>query len=61
MRHRIPPSRVFQRNDFFDASDDDFKRGFNKAVANNWITIDCATSNDPTNFYGLAKFVGWPN
>ena len=40
MRHRIPASGVLQRNDFFDVRDSDFQRGINKAVANNWITID---------------------
>jgi hypothetical protein len=40
MRHRIPASGVLQRNDFFDVRDGDFQRGINKAVANNWITID---------------------
>ena len=40
MRHRISASGVLQRNDFFDVRDGDFQRGLNKAVANNWITID---------------------
>ena len=40
MRYRIPASGVLQRNYFFDVRDGDFQRGINKAVANNWITID---------------------
>jgi hypothetical protein len=40
VRHRISASGVLQRNDFFDVRDGDFQRGINKAVANNWITID---------------------
>jgi hypothetical protein len=40
IRHRIPVSGILQRNDFFDVRDGDFQRGINKAVANNWITID---------------------
>ena len=40
MRHRIPASGILQRNDFFDVRDGDFQRGLNKAVANDWITID---------------------
>jgi hypothetical protein len=40
MRHRIPASGILQRNDFFHVRDGDFQRGLNKAVANNWITID---------------------
>ena len=40
MRHRISASGALQRNDFFDVRDGDFQRGLNKAVANNWITID---------------------
>jgi hypothetical protein len=46
MRHRIPVSGTIpvngtlQRNNFFDVRDGDFQRGMNKAVANNWITID---------------------
>jgi len=40
MRHRIPASGILQRNDFFDVRDGDFQRGLNKAVANNWITVD---------------------
>ena len=40
MRHRIPASGTLQRNNFFDVRDGDFQRGMNKAVANNWITID---------------------
>jgi hypothetical protein len=40
MRDRIPASGILQRNHFFDVRDGDFQRGLNKAVANNWITID---------------------
>jgi hypothetical protein len=40
MRHRIPATGTLQRNYFFDVRDSDFQRGINKAVANNWITID---------------------
>jgi hypothetical protein len=40
MRHRIAASGILQRNDFFDVRDGDFQRGLNKAVANDWITID---------------------
>ena len=40
MRHGIPASGLLQRNNFFDVRDGDFQRGMNKAVANNWITID---------------------
>jgi hypothetical protein len=40
MRYRIPASGTLQRNYFFDIRDGDFQRGINKAVANNWITID---------------------
>ena len=40
MRHRIPATGALQRNYFFDVRDSDFQRGINKAVANNWITID---------------------
>ncbi|MFZ0403376.1 MAG: hypothetical protein WAL03_20070 [Pseudolabrys sp.] len=40
IRHRIPANGILQRNDFFDVRDGDFQRGINKAVANNWITID---------------------
>lgn len=40
MRHRIAVSGTLQRNNFFDVRDGDFQRGINKAVANNWITID---------------------
>jgi hypothetical protein len=39
-RHRIPASGMLQRNNFFDVRDGDFQRGLNKAVANDWITID---------------------
>ncbi|MFZ0262450.1 MAG: hypothetical protein WA796_14710 [Pseudolabrys sp.] len=40
MRYRIPATGALQRNYFFDVRDSDFQRGINKAVANNWITID---------------------
>ena len=40
MRHRIPAGGTLQRNYFFDVRDGDFQRGINKAVTNNWITID---------------------
>ena len=40
MRHRIAASGILQRNNFFNVRDGDFQRGINKAVANNWITID---------------------
>ena len=40
MRHRIPATGMLQRNYFFEVRDSDFQRGINKAVANNWITID---------------------
>ena len=40
MRCRVPASGMLQRNYFFDVRDSDFQRGINKAVANNWITID---------------------
>ena len=40
IRHRITASGTLQRNNFFDVRDGDFQRGINKAVANNWITID---------------------
>ncbi len=40
MRHRISASGILQRNNFFNVRDGDFQRGINKAVANNWITID---------------------
>ena len=40
MRHRIPATGTLQRNYFFEVRDGDFQRGINKAVANNWITID---------------------
>ena len=39
-RHRIPATGTLQRNYFFQVRDGDFQRGINKAVANNWITID---------------------
>jgi hypothetical protein len=38
--HRIPASGILQRNAFFKVRDGDFQRGLNKAVANDWITID---------------------
>ena len=38
--YRIPASGTLQRNYFFDIRDGDFQRGINKAVANNWVTID---------------------
>ena len=31
---------MLQRNAFFNIRDGDFQRGLNKAVANDWITID---------------------
>jgi hypothetical protein len=40
MRHRVTVSGTLQRNNFFDVRDGDFQRGINKAVINNWITID---------------------
>jgi hypothetical protein len=40
MRYRIAASGTLQRNYFFEIRDTDFQRGINKAVANNWITID---------------------
>jgi hypothetical protein len=40
MRKRVVASGMLQRNDFFDVRDGDFNRGINKAVFNNWITID---------------------
>ena len=40
MRYRIPATGTLQRNYFFEVRDGDFQRGINKAVANNWITID---------------------
>src|SRR5262245_14254272 len=40
MRHRIPATGMLQRNYFFEVRDSDFQRGINKAVANNWVTID---------------------
>ena len=39
-RHRIPAGGMLQRNYFLGVRDGDFQRGINKAVANNWITID---------------------
>ena len=40
MRHRIPATGTLQRNYFFEVRDSDFQRGIDKAVANNWITLD---------------------
>ena len=40
MRYRIPATGTLQRNYFFEVRDGDFQRGINKAVANNWITVD---------------------
>ncbi len=40
MRHRVPATGTLQRNYFFEVRDGDFQRGINKAVANNWITVD---------------------
>jgi len=40
MRNRIPVSGMLPRNYFFTVRDGDFQRGLNKAVANDWITID---------------------
>jgi hypothetical protein len=40
MRHRVPASGTLQRNYFFSVRDSDFQRGINKAVAENWITVD---------------------
>lgn len=40
MRHRIPATGTLQRNHFFEVRDGDFQRGIDKAVANNWITVD---------------------
>jgi len=40
VRHRVPASGTLQRNYFSDVRDGDFKRGIDKAVANDWITID---------------------
>jgi len=40
IRHRIPVNGILQRNNFYDVRDGNFQRGINKAVANNWITID---------------------
>ena len=39
-RHRIPAGGMLLRNYFIDVRDGDFQRGINKAIANNWITID---------------------
>jgi hypothetical protein len=35
--HRLT---ILPRNYFFDVHGGDFQRGINKAIANNWITID---------------------
>ncbi|MGH6682559.1 MAG: hypothetical protein ACRECA_01315 [Pseudolabrys sp.] len=40
MRNRIPVSGMLPRNYFFTVRDGDFQRGLNKAIANEWITID---------------------
>jgi hypothetical protein len=40
MRHRVTVGGALQRNHFFEVRDGDFQRGINKAIANNWITID---------------------
>jgi hypothetical protein len=40
MRYGIPATGTLQRNYFFEVRDGDFQRGVNKAVANNWITVD---------------------
>jgi hypothetical protein len=40
MQHRIPVSGILPRNYFFTVRDGDFQRGLNKAVANDWVTID---------------------
>jgi hypothetical protein len=40
VRHRVPASGTLRRNYFSDVRDGDFKRGIDKAVANDWITID---------------------
>ena len=40
MRHQVTVSGTLQRNNFFDVRDGDFQRGINKAVSENWITID---------------------
>ena len=40
MRHRISATGTLPRNYFFEVRDGDFQGGINKAVANNWITID---------------------
>ena len=40
MRNRIPVSGMLPRNYFFTVRDGDFQRGLNKAVANDWVTID---------------------
>jgi hypothetical protein len=40
MRYRIKAGGTLLRNHFFDVRDGDFQRGINKAVINNWITVD---------------------
>ena len=40
IRHRVPATGTLPRNYFFEVRDSDFQRGINKAVANNWLTID---------------------
>ena len=40
MQHRIPVRGMLPRNYFFTVRDGDFQRGLNKAVANDWVTID---------------------
>ena len=40
MRHHVTVNGALQRNHFFDVRDGDFQRGINKAIANNWLTID---------------------
>ena len=39
MKHKIRPSGVLRRNNFFEVRDADFQRGLNKAVENNWLKI----------------------
>ena len=39
-RYGIPPNGTLLRNYFTDVRDGDFRRGIEKAVASNWITID---------------------
>ena len=38
-RHKVPPSGVLRRNNFFDVRDGDFQRGINRAVFNKWIVL----------------------